>query len=266
MLISPLLASLVVFADGASVPAALAVRLETGLADCPAPEEMRAALHQALGEGSQSAPGWVLRYDRDLPGPASTEPSIAVTLVAPAGEHLVERRIVVGQGDCPAVAGAIAAVVERSLRAVGWTRGDPLPVLAPTPVPTRTVAAAVSVRPPRLVVGLGPALTLASAGSDQVGGNLMLQARARTWGPVCVRVGAGFFSTSDDRKLGNVASHLTTRFASVAALAAFVRGRTELAAGPGARLGFDSATSSLGGSGDRFTAALGLATAIAVRL
>ncbi len=64
MLVSPLLASLIVLT---SAPATFAVRLETGLTDCPAPEE-QAPLGQALGETAEYEMGRLWRDTfADLP-------------------------------------------------------------------------------------------------------------------------------------------------------------------------------------------------------
>lgn len=257
MLISAALASMVLLLQGAGAPAA---RLESSLDECPSREEVRSALRQVLGDGASSAAGWVLQYDRDLPD----EAALAIKLVGPTGERLVERRIVVGRSDCPAMAGAIAAVVERSLRAVGWTRGEPLPV--PAQVASPQAGTAVRERAARVVLGVGPSLALSSEGGDKVGGNLLFQVRARAWGPICLRLGTGLLSTNDNRSAGDVATQMTSRFVSMAPLAAFSRERMELAFGPSAFLGIDSATSGLGGSGDRVTLAAGLATSIAIRL
>jgi hypothetical protein len=265
MLNSALLVSMTLLLQGASVPASLAVRLQSTLGECPSREEVESALRQVIGDGASSAAGWILQYERVLPeGASADEAPLAIRLVTPAGDALVERRIVVVRSDCPAVAGAIAAVVERSLRSIGWTRGEPLPV--PAQLASPQPGTATRERPPWFVLGAGPSLVLLSEGSDKLGSNLLFQVRARAWGPLCVRLGTGLLSTSDNRDVGNVATQMTSRFVSLTPLAAFLLGRTELAIGPSASLGIDSATSSLGGSGYRATLAVGLATSVAVRL
>jgi hypothetical protein len=248
-----------------AVPDLLGMRLDSALAECPSRAEVQSALGQVLGDGPASAAGWVLAYERDLSGEASAEDgALAIKLVAPTGERLVDRRITVARNDCPAVASAIAAVVERSLRSVGWTRGEPLPT--PAPVAAAPVATLAHDRPPALVIGAGPSLGLSSAGSDTAQGNLLFQVRACARGPLCLRFGTGLLSARDSHSAGDTTAHLTSRFVSVTPLAALLRGWMELGVGPTFLVGLDSATSSLGGSGDRATMAVGLAAAVALRL
>ena len=185
---------------------ALPLRVVSDVVECPSPAEVQSALAQVLGEGEGTG-GWTLRYGRDPAAPAA---SLVMELAAPAGERLTTRRIPTPAGDCEAIGTAMAAVVERSLRDLGWTRGEPLPegtgeakpveathavATAPEPAGATAPPPAVTTAPapagarkavPRLVLGVGPLL----ANSPRLGVNLLLEARARVAGPLCLRVGA----------------------------------------------------------------------------
>jgi len=223
-----------------------------------------------LGDGQWSSDGWVLSYGRDpAAGEADHDASLWMAFVDPAGERLAERRIPASREDCHAIAGAMAAVVERSLRALGWTRGEPLPVSAHKPsvtpiAPVRDSGPTVRQRPPRLVLGAGP-----SAGtSSRTGANLRLEARVRAVGPICLRLGGGLLTGSDSQSVPSGTARMTSRFFTFAALAALESGHVELAGGPSLLLSYDHGSSDLPqvGSGDRATLALGAAIDFAVRL
>jgi hypothetical protein len=194
-----------------------------------------------------------------------------MTVTDPSGARFVERRIPASPEDCPALAGAMAAVVERSLRMLGWTRGEPLPASAQTPGAPATPRASgpdgeapARRRPPRLVLGLGPSLATA----DRAGTNLRLDARVCLAGPVCVRLGGGLFSGSASQSLGAGTARSTSRYFTLAPLAVLTSWRVEWALGPGLLLDYEHGSGDLAqdGSGDRATVALGLTTAVAVRL
>lgn len=262
----------------APMPAPMAVRLESSIRECPTAFELQAALRQVLGDGQWSSDGWVLAYRRDASAAnADRDVSLLMEVVDPAGEHLVERRISATQQDCPAVAGAMAAVVERSLRTLGWTRGEPLPMSArqtyvvdsrkptePVSQPTAPLPVARE-RPPRLIVGVGPALGI----SPRTGTNLLLEARVHAGGPLYLQVGGGLLSGTDSQAVGAGTARLTSRNFSVAPLAVFVFGRMELAGGPIALVGIDDGSSTgldQGGSGYRATLAVGATLAASLRL
>ncbi len=97
-------------------------------------QQVQSALRQVLGDGDRSAGGWVLSYGRDPSAPeAERDASVLMELIDPAAVRLAVRRIPAAPGDCGAIASAMAAVVERSLRTLGWTKGEPLPEAARRP-------------------------------------------------------------------------------------------------------------------------------------
>jgi hypothetical protein len=266
MPLSVALLSTVLLAQGAlaSAPTSPAVRLDSVLAECPSQAEVLSALRQVLGDGESSARGWTLSYDRDLsPGGSVSDRSLLIKLVDGAGQVLAERRIPAAPGDCPALASAIAAMVERSWRTLGWSHGEPKPPSARAPNPSAPAARLPS---PRLLLGAGPSMGLPSEGTDLAGANLLLQVRARVWGPLCLRLGTGILSGSDRQTVGSVGARVTGRFVTAAPLTVFTLGRFETAAGPTLRLGFDRGTSDLGGSGKRQTMAVGATVDIALHL
>lgn len=269
MPISAALASAFMVAQAvlAAAPTPVAVRLSSNVAECPASAEVQSALRQVLGDGERSAGGWVLSYGRDLSvAEEERDASVLMELIDPAGVRLAVRRIPASSGDCPAVASAMAAVVERSLRTLGWTKGEALPEAARRPSASAPSTPTARQRGERLVLGLGPSI----GSSPRAGTNLLLEARLRVLGPVFLRLGGGLFSGSDSQNVGSSGkANLTTRYFTVAPLAAFARGSLELAAGPSLLLSFDhggSAALAQVGSGDREVLAVGLGLGVAVRL
>ena len=251
----------------AATPTPVAVRLSSNAAECPSSVQMKSALRQVLGDGDRSAGGWVLSYGRDPSVPeAERDASVLMELVDPAGVRLAVRRIPSSSGDCPAIASAMAAVVERSLRTLGWTKGEPLPEAAPRPIASEPTMPIARLHGPRLVLGLGPSI----GSSPRAGTNLLLEARLRVLGPVFLRLGGGLFSGSDNQNVGSSGkANLTTRYFTAAPLAAFALGSLELAAGPSLLLSFDRGTSaSLAqvGDGDRAVLAVGFGLGVAFRL
>jgi len=186
-------------------------------------------------------------------------------LIDPAGQRLAVRQIPASPGDCGAIARAMAAVVERSLRTLGWTRGEPMPESArPSNVP-QSPAPAARKPLPRLVLGAGPSI----GSSPRIGANLLLEARVRVAGPLCVRLGGEVFSGSESQNVGSGKASLSSRTFTATALAGFARGRVELAGGPALLLAFDhgsSASLAQGGSGDREVLAVGVAIGVAAQL
>lgn len=253
-------------------PGALPLRVVSDLVECPSRGEVQAALRQVLGEG-QASGGWTLWYGRDPAAPAAERATnLVMELADSAGERLTVRRIPTSPGDCAAIGTAMAAVVERSLRDLGWTQGAPLPESA-GPKPREVTATAAAPAPetnpkdqgPRLVLGAGPLF----ATSSRLGSNLLFEARARAFGPLCLRLGAAALSGSASESLGLGRVSLSSRTFSLAALVAFMLGPVEVSGGPMVLLGADQASSSelqRIGSGTRAVLAVGGGIGVAVPL
>ena len=226
-----------------AAPAPLSVRLTSDVAECPSLLQVQSALRQVLGDGQRAAGGWVLSYGRDPSAPqAEREASVLMELIDPAGQGLAVRQIPASPGDCVAIASAMAAVVERSLRTLGWTRGEPMPESArPRNLP-QSPAPAARKPLPRLVLVAGP---------------------------FCMRLGGGGLAGSESQNVGSGKASVSSRTFTAAALAGFALGRMELAGGPALLLAFDHASSdslAQGGSGDREVLAVGAAIGVAARL
>jgi hypothetical protein len=266
MPISPALASLFVVAVLPAASAPLSVRLTSDVAECPSLLQVESALRQVLGDGQQAAGGWVLSYGRDPSAPqADRDASVLMELVDPAGQPLAMRRIPASPGDCGAMASAMAAVAERSLRAIGWTRGEPLPESARQPNTTESAAPTGRKPLPRLVLGAGPSIGT----SPRLGANLLLEARVRVAGPFCVRLGGGVLTSSASQKVGSGTARVTSRYFTATPLAAFAVGKVELVGGPVVLFAVDQGSSdslTKGGSGDRVVLAAGAAIGVAARL
>lgn len=263
------LMALLAAALGPGGPAPL--RVVSDVAACPSPTEVHSALRQALGEGNSSTGGWTLWYGRDPAAlAAEREASLLMELVDAKGEHLTTRRIPTPPGDCAAIGTAMAAVVERSLRDLGWTRGDALPESAETAKPIQTVRgpaqAPRTMTPiPRLVVGAGPLL----ATTARLGTNLSLEARVRVVGPLCLQMRAAALAGSDSESLASGKVSLKSRTFSLAALAAHFVKWVELSGGPVVWLAVDQASSTdlpRVGSGTRVVVAVGAGMGVAVPL
>ena len=249
-----------------AAPPPLAVRLRSEIAECPASAQVQSALRQVLGDGQSSAGGWVLSYRRDPSAlGADRDASVAIELVDPVGERLLVRRIPASRGDCDAIASAMAAVVERSLRTLGWTRGEPLPESARPTNATEPSLPPARMPLPRLVLGAGPSI----GSSPRLGANLLLEARACLVGPFCLRLGGGVLAGSQSQDAGSGTAHLSSHYFTAAPLAVFVLGRVELAGGPLLLLAVDhgnAASLAEQQSGYRAVLAVGLAIGVAVRL
>jgi hypothetical protein len=252
------LAALVSLLVAAALPAAagpLAVRVVSDIAECPSRIEVRSALRQVFGEGEQEEGGWTLWYGRDPVAPAAErENSVLMELADPTGERLVTRRIPTPAGDCAAIGSAMAAVVERSLRDLGWTRGEPLPESAGARPPAEAPAAKAEALPekpaaptdvekapgPRVLLGAGPMFGT----SSRLGTNLLVDARLRVLGPFYVSLGAAVFAGSASESLAGGRVSLSSRTFTLSPLAAVVVGPVELAGGPVAWFAVDQASSS----------------------
>jgi hypothetical protein len=263
------------------VPGALPLRVVSDVVECPSRGEVQAALRQVLGEGQESG-GWTLWYGRDTAAPvAERGASLLMELVDPAGERLTVRRIPSAPDDCAAIGTAMAAVVERSLRDLGWTRGDPLPESAgpwAPEAPAATMPEAVAEKPvapvgsadrlPRLLLGAGPGWGT----SSRLGTNLLLDARLGLLGPLCLRLGALAFAGSASTSLpstSNGRASLSSRTFTISPQAAFLLGPLELAGGPVVWLAADQASSSnlpRVGRGSRLVMAVGAGIGVVLPL
>jgi hypothetical protein len=262
------LASTCVLAQAALAvaPAPLSVRLTSDVADCPSLVQVQSALRRVLGDGQPSAGEWVLSYGRDPSAPqAERDAGVLMELIDPAGQALAVRQIPASPGDCGAIASAMAAVVERSLRTLGWTRGEPMPESARKMNATESHTPTARKPLPRLVLGAGPSIGT----SPRMGVNLLLEARVRVAGLVCMRLGGGVFAGSESQIVGSGKASVSSRYFTAAPLAALAVGRVELAGGPALLLAFDHGNSdslAQGGSGDREVLAVGVAMGVAARL
>jgi len=266
MPISAALVSTFVLAQAVLASTPLAVRITSDVADCPSSVKVQSALRQALGDGERSASGWVLSYGRDPSAPAAErDASVLMELVDPAGRRLAVRRIPVSPGYCGAVATAMAAVAERSLRTLGWTRGEPLPEAGRRTNAAESSTPTAPKRLPRLVVGVGPSIGT----SPRTGTNLQFEARVRVTGPLCLRLGGGLFAGSESQNVGSGKASVSSRYFTAAPLAALALDSLELAGGPILLLSFDHGSTvglTQGSSGDREVLAAGFGIGIAVRL
>ena len=254
-------------------PGPLAVRLTSDVGQCPSTTQVESALRRVLETGERSASGWTLYYGRDDSESETTHPArVRMELVDPSGFRLLVRQIPAQTDDCSAIASAMAAVVERSLRTLGWTRGGPLSGSLPAaPEGARPTDATKPswprVKQPlsRLVVGLGPLLGT----SPLAGTNLLLEARLHVSGPFLLRLGGSVFADGESQEVGKAKVHVTSRAFTAAPLAAFMLGAFELAGGPALRLGFDVGQSTdlvAAAKGDRLVLAAGAGLDIAMRL
>jgi hypothetical protein len=257
-------------AVAASVPRP-GLRLAPQVAACPSAAEVEAALAPILDRDPPSTQGWVLSYGRTAAADdVATDAGLWMVLADASGERLVERLLPAAPADCPALPGAMAAVVERALRTADWTGGEPLPVPPPEPpvvtAPRLPVVVAPPERPrlPRLVLGAGPMLGTSARASA----NLFVDARLRVAGPLCVRAGATVLSGSTSEGVNGGSARMTSRTFTLAPLLAWARTRVEWAAGLMVLLGYDQGSGLLAqaGSGGRTTLALGVATAVALSL
>jgi len=262
MPMSAVLASmfLATFFAGSSV----AVRPATGFGECPSSLQVESALRQTLGQGEPSAGAWVLSYGPDAAASGTSHGAdVLMELVDPAGGRVSARRI--PSGDCAAVASAMAAVVERSLRTLGWTKGEPLPETTRRTAATPSSPPPARKRPPRLVLGLGPSLGAA----PQTSTNLLLEARAGLAGPFLLSLAGGIFAGSDSESVGAGKASVSSRSFTAAPLLAFAWGPVDLAGGPTLLLSFDHGSSqgiAVTGSGDRQVLAVGAGLSAALRL
>jgi hypothetical protein len=104
--------------------------------------------------------------------------------------------------------------------------------------------------------------------SPRVGANLLLEARVRVVGPLCLRLGGSVFSGSVKQRVDTGTARMTSRYFALASLVAWASTRMEGAVGPVLLLGYDQGSGDFPqtGTGHRATLALGTAVTAAVRL
>jgi hypothetical protein len=267
MLFSVALAScyLIAQAAAAAPPARPAIRLAPQVTSCPSPAEVEAALGRSLGSRKLSSDQWVLAYGRDRVAAAvDRDASLWLVFSNPSGQRRIERRIPASSEECSAIADAMAAVVELSLRELDLPPPvAPPPKSASKPEPSGQ-GAKPSSRLPRLVVGAGPLLGT----SGRVGANLLLEARVRVAGPFCLRLGGALLSASVSQRVDTGTVRVTSRAFTLAPLVVLPSTWVEWALGPVLLLSYDQGSGDLlqDGSGDRATLAVGGAVVAAVHL
>jgi hypothetical protein len=146
-------------------------------------------------------------------------------LTGPAGQLVARRQLPNDGSDCHAIASAMSAVVERSLHELGWTRGEPLPGSARPASPQSPPAR--SPRPPRLILGLGPAIGT----SSRSGVNLVLDAQLQVAGPVSLRLGGGLLAKEDSQAVQGGTATVSSRQVSATVLFTLPRRRLHLVGG-----------------------------------
>jgi hypothetical protein len=205
------------------------VRVQSLGVTCPSTAQVETVLRDVLGSGENATSEWVLSYGRHPAAPAAgQESSIWMELLGPTGQRVAWRQFPRDSGDCAAIASAMAVVVERSLHALGWPRGEPLPEAGPPkqqePVPTPP---ARSPPPPRLILGAGPAV----GSSSQFGGNLLVEARVRVAGPLSLCLGGSVLAGQENQTVGSGKAQVNSRHLTAAALSTFARDRVHLDTG-----------------------------------
>ena len=243
------------------------VRVQSLGVTCPSTAQVETVLRDVLGSGESATSEWVLSYGRDPAAPAAgQESSIWMELLSPTGQRVAWRRFPHDSCDSTAIASAMAVVVERSLHALGWTRGEPLPEAGPPkqqePVPTPP---ARSPPPPRLILGAGPAV----GSSAQFGGNLLVEARVRVADALSLRLGGSVLAGQESQTVGSGKAQVNSRHLTAAALSTFARGRVHLDAGLVLQLSIDQGkTQDLleVANGTRESLAAGLLLGVGVRL
>jgi hypothetical protein len=199
--------------------------------DCPSPAQVESALGRVLGPGDNAA--WVLTYG-STPASATQAPSVWMSLFDPNGQRAAHRQFAPDR-DCAALASAMAAVVERSLHALGWTRGEPLPDGVPPQEPLPQ--APEPLRLPRLTLGLGPAIGTAA----DMGTNLELDARVLLAGAFSLRAGGELLANEATQTIGGGRASKTGRHLTLGVLSTLLRRRLHLDAGLVVLLGIDRA-------------------------
>ncbi|HEX7598787.1 MAG TPA: hypothetical protein VF518_11275 [Polyangia bacterium] len=174
------------------------VRVQSNGAACPSVEQVQLALRHAGISDAINNTGWRLAYGAVSSDTGTLQAaSVWMDLTSPTGELIARRRLPNDGSDCGAIAGAMSAIVERSLHELGWTRGDPLPGRARPTVPESAPMPTPTPPPPRLIVGLGPALGT----SSRIGLNLAIEAQLRVVGSVSLRLGGGLLAKEDRQAL-----------------------------------------------------------------
>jgi hypothetical protein len=212
-------------ADRASASPAT-VRVESGGVACPSAAQVETALLHVGVSTAIADTGWVLSYG-GVSSTATTPatPFVWMDLTSPTGQLIARRQLPNDDSDCGAIAAAMSAVVERSLHELGWTRGEPLPEGARATKPQ--AAQGEPPKPPRLILGMGPAVgTSARADLD-----LVLEARLQVAGPFSFRLGGGLLGRGDSQPVGAGRARVTSRHVNATILSTLPRGRLHLDAG-----------------------------------
>jgi hypothetical protein len=258
----------VVWADvPANGPTASAsVRVESNGVGCPSAEQVETALRQVGVFAATPDTGWLLAYGGVSSAAGTSQASFVwMDLTSPTGQLVARRQLPDDGSDCHSLASAMSAVVERSLHELGWTRGEPLPggsrPTGPAPSPVPVLAA----RPPRLVLGLGPALGT----SSRTGVNLALEARLQVVGSLSLRLGGGLLAKEESQAVGDGQARVSSRQVSATVLSTLPRGRVHLDVGAAFLVSIDQGSTqklSAPAEGRRAALAAGLVFGGGVRL
>lgn len=202
------------------------VRVESNQVGCPSAKQVEMALAHVGVSAASATTGWVLSYGTVTSSAANPQaPFVWMDLASPTGQLGARRRLPNDGNDCGAIASAMSVVVERSLHELGWTRGEPLPRRARLDQPE--APSSEPTKPPRLVLGLGPA-----AGTSAAGGiNVLLEARLHLAGPLSFRLGGSLLAHEDSQAVGNGRARMSSRHASATVLSTLRRGKLHLDAG-----------------------------------
>ncbi len=243
------------------------VRVESSGVACPSAEQVETALRHGGVSAASATTGWVLSYGNASFGDAARQgASVWMDLASPSGQLVAQRQFPNDGSDCGAIASAMSAVVDRSLHELGWTRGEALPESPRSVKPeSAPVSHAPPPRPPRLIVGMGPAVGT----SARVGVNLLLDARLQVVGPMSLRLGAGLMAGDDSQAVAGGRARMTSRHVSAAVLSTLPRGRAHLDAGAVFLVSIDQGTTenlAVSAEGRRAALAAGLVLGAGVGL
>jgi hypothetical protein len=245
-------------------PPSASVRVESNGVGCPSAEQVETALRQVGVFAATPDTGWLLAYGGVSSAAGASQASFVwMDLTSPTGQLVARRQLPDDGSDCRAIASAMSAVVERSLHELGWTRGEPLPGRSrPTgPAPSPVLAA----RPPRLVLGLGPALGT----SSRTGVNLALEARLQVVGSLSLRLGGGLLAKEESQAVGDGQASVSSRQVGATVLSTLPSGRVPLDVGAAFLVSIDQGSTqklSAPAEGRRAALAAGLVLGGGVRL
>src|SRR5437016_810022 len=98
----------------------LGVVADSRAVDCPSPTEVAEAIDRRMLTSPVGGGYWSLRYGWEG---SAAERNLAFRLIAPGGAAALERRFPLLERECLTAAAAIAVIVERYFRDLGWTTG-----------------------------------------------------------------------------------------------------------------------------------------------